>query len=191
LTPTLKYVSEEIVRWAFEVSLNAGSKWNIAFTNPTAGPWKRVMAADSNGVVGEVHRFEIDEKRPDLIIYSDTYQIVVIIEAKTDLKGLADAKQIEKTSALYKNLEKLMRSKSGNSHWGKRSKYQYVLGLLWGKIEESEADINVMVRDYLAALNGKAIDVLCIQGELQSNNLAHKVFWGHSKKITTLENYQS
>ena len=97
MRPKLKMVSEEIVRWAFEVSLHQSDDWKIAFTNPTAGPWKRVMALNAGGVSGEVHRFENDEKRPDLIIYSDKHRVVIIVEAKPDIGGLSTEEQIEKT----------------------------------------------------------------------------------------------
>ena len=33
-------LTEEIARWAFEVVCKNSSDWYIAFTNPTAGPWK-------------------------------------------------------------------------------------------------------------------------------------------------------
>jgi len=191
LIPELKLVSEEIVRWAFEVSVNSGSEWKIAFTNPTAGPWKRVLGIDAKGQVGEVHRFEIDEKRPDLILYSDLYKSVVVVEAKTEIGGLADTAQTGKTVALFNRLSGLLRAKQSNPFWAQRSKYKYELALLWGKQSEGPADIDSMVSGYLRQLDGRQNDLLCIQGDLLDNELKHRVFWGKSKIETTLTNYQS
>lgn len=135
MKPKLKLVSEEIVRWAFEVNVASEPLWEIAFTNPTAGPWKRVLGKNESGKSGEVHRFEIDEKRPDLILYSDKYETVIIVEAKTNLQGLAHLDQVHKTSALFNRLSALLQSKDANSYWSKRVNYKYELGLLLGKIK--------------------------------------------------------
>ena len=188
--PQLKLVSEEIVRWAFEVSLKSCPQWRVAFTNPTAGPWKRVMGEDASGRVGEVHRFEIDEKRPDLIIYSDEFETVVIVEAKTDLRGLADQAQVEKTSALFHSLNRLLHDKSSNPFWGIRANYRYELGMLWGKKEESYGDIRDAIDAYLTEGGELLEDILCIQGQLNTSALEHKVFWGASGENVTLEDYQ-
>ena len=37
-------LNEELARWAFEIKISENSDWEIAFTNPTAGPWKTVKA---------------------------------------------------------------------------------------------------------------------------------------------------
>ena len=101
MKPKLVSISEEIVRWSFEISVNRSDDWFIAFTNPTAGPWKRITAPDGEGKVGEIHRFEIDETRPDLILINDKTKHVLIIEAKTTFKDLQKPAQIAKTSQLF------------------------------------------------------------------------------------------
>lgn len=189
MIPELRLVSEEIVRWAFEVKIHAGADWKIAFTNPTAGPWKRVMGVETSGTTGEVHRFEIDEKRPDLIIYSDRFKTVVIIEAKTDLPGLANNSQTQKTVELFLRLERLLKSKESNSFWSQRVGYRYVLGLLWGSKQELTTEITAMVQGYLKELDGQRQDVLCIEGELNENRLDHRLYWGKSGMLTSLESF--
>ena len=59
-------INEEIVRWAFEVFLRNKSedKWWVAFTNPTAGPWKKIEAPNNGGKLFEIYRFAREEDRP-------------------------------------------------------------------------------------------------------------------------------
>ena len=35
-------LTEEIARWAFEIICRENPNWYVAFTNPTAGPWKTI-----------------------------------------------------------------------------------------------------------------------------------------------------
>ena len=191
MRPKLKLVSEEIVRWAFEVSLHKSDNWKIAFTNPTAGPWKRVMALNPAGAAGEVHRFEIDEKRPDLIIYSDKYKVVVIVEAKPDLGGLSTEEQIEKTSALYGRLSSILKTKKNNAFWGGRSEYRYELGLLWGKKNETAQEVKNLATRYHRNNKSQISDVICIRGITENESIEHKVFWGISDKKISMDAYQS
>ena len=191
MKPELKLVSEEIVRWAFEVQVHSKSDWNIAFTNPTAGPWKRVTGTNSDGGSGEVHRFEVNEKRPDLILFSDKFRTVVIVEAKTDMKGLADNSQMKKTTELFSRLVTLLQEKSLNPFWANRAQYKYELGLLWGKADESQLEINQMVQDYLRHQRAGLQDLLCIEGQFDGDNLTHRIFWGKSGSAASLSNYQS
>lgn len=190
MRPKLKHVSEEIVRWAFEVSVQKSTHWKIAFTNPTAGPWKRVMGFSQIGQSGEVHRFEIDEKRPDLILYSDKFKSVLIIEAKTDLRGLTDKVQIAKTAELFKRLTVLLKTKKQNPFWGERAEYEYRLGLLWGHQTESTDEVLDVVAQFKKALNSEAKDILCVQGHLVNSQLQHRVYWGTSGKEFPLDSYQ-
>ena len=191
MKPELKLVSEEIVRWAFEVQVHSMTQWNIAFTNPTAGPWKRVTGTNGEGLVGEVHRFEVNEKRPDLILFSDEFQTVFIVEAKTDLQGLADQAQMEKTTELFSRLVTLLRGKSINPFWSQRAHYRYELGLLWGKAQEPQSDIDEVVKKYLSHQSAGLEDIICIQGNFDGDSLTHRIFWGLTGKNIKLKNYQS
>lgn len=191
MRPKLKLLSEEVVRWALEVELQRGSTWKIAFTNPTAGPWKRVMAENSVGELGEIHRFEIDEKRPDLIIYSDTHKTVVIVEAKTDISGLQNSDQIVKTSTLFTSLSEMLKQKSSNGHWGSRATYSYQLGLLWSKKRETSRDVADLASEYLKRIDTRLPDIICFQGSLCEGNLEHQIFWAKRNRLIDLDNYQS
>lgn len=125
-------LTEELARWTFEVLINQNKDWYIGFTNPTAGPWKKVTAIDLDGIEGEVHRFARDEERPDLLLLSDKYKIILIIEAKDSLPKLIKDKQIKKSAQVVLNLARTLKNKNANLFWGERSSYTIVAGLLWG-----------------------------------------------------------
>jgi len=75
-------INEEITRWVLEVYINNHTdNWKIAFTNPTAGPWKKIIAPSTSK---EIYRFIREEARPDLIIVNDILSTILIIEAKDD-----------------------------------------------------------------------------------------------------------
>jgi hypothetical protein len=128
-------LSEEIARWAFEVHLQRVDAWHIAFTNPTAGPWKRLMANDADGSPGEVHRFLREDDRPDLVLVNDALEVLVIFEAKDRLDRLLDADQVVKSCAVVKTLALTLRGLGANPYWGDRAGYTVVPGLLWGAME--------------------------------------------------------
>jgi hypothetical protein len=125
-------LTEEIGRWAFEVHLHALPDWYIAFTNPTAGPWKRLMARDEAGVEGEVHRFEREEDRPDLVLVNDRLSTLLIIEAKDSLGALVVPAQVTKSAEVVKTLAETLSLRAENAYWLTRSDYQVLPGLLWG-----------------------------------------------------------
>lgn len=125
-------LTEEIARWAFEVHVRELPDWNIAFTNPTAGPWKRLMANDSKGMPGEVHRFLREDDRPDLVLVNDTLRSILIIEAKDTLGRLLTAAQVGKSCAVVVKLSTTLRDLRDNPFWGDRAGYRVLPGLLWG-----------------------------------------------------------
>ena len=95
-------ISEEIVRQSLEVKFRTNSKnmdeWFICFTNPTAGPWKKILFFTKDKNVVKVGGFGKEEKRPDLIIFSRKYKILLIIEAKDFLPELLKShRKISKT----------------------------------------------------------------------------------------------
>lgn len=82
-------LNEEIARWAFEIIFKTNTSWHIAFTNPTAGPWKTIKSVSlQSGKEGEVYRFILEEDRPDIIMYNDSLRVVLIFEAKDSLEKL-------------------------------------------------------------------------------------------------------
>jgi hypothetical protein len=125
-------LTEEIARWAFEVHLCRLPAWHVAFRNPTAGPWKRVMALDPAGVEGEVHRFLREDDRPDLVLVDDALEALVIVEAKGALPELLKAAQVRKSCEVVGKLAATLTALEENPFWGRRAKYVVVPGLLWG-----------------------------------------------------------
>lgn len=148
-------LTEELARWAFEVHLQKkASPWSIAFTNPTAGPWKRLMASNEKGTIGEVHRFEREEDRPDLVIVSDEHELVIILEAKDCLLKLLDKKQLSKSVQVVNGLTKKLKSKGRNEFWGTRANYTYVCGLLWGAEKKTyPTELELLFSSYLPLIN--------------------------------------
>lgn len=128
----IKDLNEEVSRWAFEILFRQNKKWKIAFTNPTAGPWKTIKGLDSEGVEGEVYRFPLEETRPDIILYNDDLEAVLIFEAKDSLNKLVTGNQAEKSVDVVERLSEILSKLSGNKYWGKRAQYPIYLGLLWG-----------------------------------------------------------
>lgn len=161
-------VSEEVARWAFEVKLRNNKDWFVAFTNPTAGPWKRIMAPNKKGIIGEVFRFPRDMDRPDLLLVNDNLKTIVIVEAKDTLPKLRLIDQVKKSSVVIKELENVLMTLSNNEFWAERSEYKVVPGLLWGSEQPTEQyEIKLCIQSYVA--------------ELESLN------WSSSNDILTVE----
>ncbi len=161
-------IDEEVARFAFEVHLRLNCPdWFVAFTNPTAGPWKRVIAPEASGHWGEVHRFEREELRPDLVVVSDAYRIVLIIEAKDDIGKLSTSTQASKSVEALDNIGRVLRSKGANAYWGARADYTVVCGLLWGgKSAASPAAVGALFAAYerhLRSVQGVADPILGIE----------------------------
>ncbi len=142
-------LNEEISRWTFEIKIEMIPEWKIIFTNPTAGPWKRIMCSDEFNNVGEVYRFQLEEERPDIIMINDSLEAIVIIEAKDSLSKLIEQSQISKTVEVTDIMARMFKNKSDNKYWGKRSKYKTYLGLLWGsETPNSEEEIDMLFKEH-------------------------------------------
>ena len=87
-------LTEEICRLSFEVHTKKLNNWWIAFTNPTAGPWKKIEGFNKDNKKGEVFRYERDVPRPDIIIVNDKLKTIIIFEAKDNLAKLNVESQI-------------------------------------------------------------------------------------------------
>ena len=134
-------LNEEISRWAFELKFRNNKNWRIAFTNPTAGPWKTVKALSmSSNIEGEVYRFSLEEDRPDIIIYNDNLKVVIIFEAKDNINKLLDHNQIKKTIDVVSKLAEVLKSSNPTPFWKGREDYKILVGLLWGSVENPEND---------------------------------------------------
>lgn len=125
-------LTEEISRWAFEVICMKSPDWYIAFTNPTAGPWKTIKGLNEQGIEGEVFRFELEDTRPDIILVNDKMKLVIIIEAKDSLTKLISNNQAEKSIEVVNKLSSILNNKATTPYWGVRSDYAVLTGLLWG-----------------------------------------------------------
>lgn len=125
-------MTEEVARWAFEVHLDRQTDWVIAFVNPTAGPWKRILGRDTSQQPGEVHRFDREELRPDLVLFNDALEVVLIVEAKDQLQQLTRGPQVKKSVRTLTTLAATLRNKATNLYWGDRARYSVITGLLWG-----------------------------------------------------------
>lgn len=126
-------MTEEVVRWRFELQLRNATDWWIAFTNPTAGPWKRLMGRNKSGEDGEVYRFPRDEDRPDVVAVNDKLKLVMIVEAKDTAPRLGAVDQVLKSSEVVTSLTTALAGLGSNPFWGDRAKYGVVAGLLWGR----------------------------------------------------------
>ena len=137
---SINRLNEEIARWAFEILFKDRNDWVIAFTNPTAGPWKTIKASDINGEIGEVYRFALKENRPDIVMYNDDLQTVMIIEAKDNIDKLIAGDQAEKSAEVVNDLAVKLRTLSENPYWSRRTDCSIVLGILWGSNDETASD---------------------------------------------------
>lgn len=125
-------LTEEIARWAFEVTCKLNDDWYIAFSNPTAGPWKSLKAIDKDDIEGTVYTFDSLENRPDIVLVNDKMKVIIIIEAKDRYSELIKLEQVEKSSNVVIDLSKMLQKERKNKFWGKRYMYKVFVGLLWG-----------------------------------------------------------
>lgn len=127
-------LTEEIARWAFEIICHENPNWYIAFTNPTAGPWKTIKGLDRNNKEGEVYRFELEETRPDIIIVNDTLKLIIVIEAKDSITKLTHKDQSYKSVQVVNTINSLLKGENAkaNPFWENRAEYTILTGLLWG-----------------------------------------------------------
>ena len=150
---SIKRLNEEIARWAFEILFKTNTDWKIAFTNPTAGPWKTIKANSLiDNTEGEVYRFSLEEDRPDIIMYNDQLETIIIIEAKDSLEKLMVGSQAQKSAAVVVNLANILK-KATNHFWKGREGYSVILGLLWGSTDYPEPESEKKrLYDYYRAL---------------------------------------
>ncbi|MBO5097117.1 MAG: hypothetical protein J6B96_02250 [Agathobacter sp.] len=140
-------LTEEIARWAFEIQCKQTPNWYIAFTNPTAGPWKAITALNKNSEVGRIYTFDAKEKRPDIILINDHLKIIIIVEAKNSLSALNTSEQCSKSTKVVADIGKQLQKLRTDEYWGKRYMYNIVLGLLWGSEEKMSLDSYIPMFD--------------------------------------------
>jgi hypothetical protein len=157
MTRRIKDLNEEISRWAFEILFKDNQHWKIAFTNPTAGPWKTIKATNSYGKEGEVYRFPLEETRPDIILYNDELEAILIVEAKDSLTKLVSGDQAEKSVAVVERLADILSRLDNNPYWNKRAHYPVYIGILWGStnVLSNNTDISSVFDIYYACAQAK------------------------------------
>lgn len=156
---SINRLNEEIARWAFEILFKKNKSWVIAFTNPTAGPWKTIKATSlRTGTEGEVYRFILEEDRPDIVMYNDELKAVIIFEAKDSLEKLVEKNQASKSAAVVVKLANLLKKKKENEFWRGRENYKVILGVLWGSTDnvETETEKNMLYDNYHNLVVGEA-----------------------------------
>jgi len=131
----LKYqyrINEEITRWTTEVYIksNLNKNWYIAFTNPTAGPWKKITVRNEKSKSIEVYRFDREEKRPDLVLINDKKGVILIVEAKYDLGDLLNGEQMVKSVKVVMDMAEVLKNISVKE-WETRKKYKILTSFLW------------------------------------------------------------
>ncbi|MDG6919650.1 MAG: hypothetical protein JRN62_09505 [Nitrososphaerota archaeon] len=91
-------MSEEVCLQCLVVSFRSG-RWEEWFSNPTAGPWKKVRI---EGVGDEDQiRFEKEQDRPDLVVADRKSGLVIMLEAKDSIGSLLETAQIRKSIGVF------------------------------------------------------------------------------------------
>ena len=125
----------------------------MAFTNPTAGPWKLLIGQNAEGTWGEVMRFQRESLRPDLVCYNDSLETVAIVEAKGSPRQLLVPRQVAKSTRAVRVVGEHLRTAQDNPHWGQRSGYRVYCGILWGAEGDTTPETaNAVLQAYSAAL---------------------------------------
>lgn len=125
-------MSEEIARWVTEVYIRNKQSlgWWVAFTNPVAGPWKKITALNEAGVPVEIYRFDREEERPDLILVNDKYKLIVIIEAKDFYQKLVSIDQMKKSIRVIDDISLILKN-CQSEYWIARRGYKILPSFLW------------------------------------------------------------
>ena len=132
-SPTVR-VTEEVARFAFEVFVQEriGGSMYVAFSNPTAGPWKTVKMRGVRGEETEVHRFGIFDQRPDLVLHAPSGNSMLVLEAKSEVEGLLSRAQMCKARDAFNSFVETAHG-SANPLLSRVS--EIIPGFLWASID--------------------------------------------------------
>lgn len=133
--------NEEIARWCVEIFFKTTEDefgWWIAFTNPTAGPWKKIVTKTADSKMAEIYRFGQTDDRPDLIVVNDKLKKILVIEAKDDFRKLLEGSQMKKSIQVISDISAIL-NRVTHPEWAQRRSYQVVPSFLWFSINESAA----------------------------------------------------
>ena len=113
--------------------------WIEWFSNPTAGPWKRIGIPGISSLDGT--GFEKEETRPDLVLYHNKNDPkILILESKDNIGKLIDSSnnndQLKKTCKVFSNistkLENLIKKSSDKQILKLLHSANYICGYLIG-----------------------------------------------------------
>lgn len=94
-------LTEEIARQAVEVIFrDAATDWYVAFSNPTAGPWKLIRLQVKGSAI-QVGTYLKEELRPDLILQSPRNRQLLVLEAKRSVDELLRPGQLRRTADVF------------------------------------------------------------------------------------------
>lgn len=163
-------LTEEFVRFCFEVHLKtkASPAWVVGFTNPTAGPWKKIMLPHDKGKI-EIGRYERDEERPDFILFNQSKGVCIVLEAKDIYEKVASASQMVKNISVYKKEKRRLLASKQLNEWVNSNDVLMINGLLWSRNKNSlinEGDINDLYNKYKAKQDN---DSLCAIQVIEDN----------------------
>lgn len=183
-------VNEEIARWVTEIFVRnkSGHSWWIAFTNPIAGPWKKMVAMDNNDSPVEVYRFERETERPDLVLVNDELKTILIVEAKDFLPKLIASSQMKKSLRVIEDMDKVLKA-TEHDHWNERAGYAIKPAFLWFcDSKERIAEEDKILRDTYQKESGldpsAVVNIIISRGE--DGKLVNN-FFTHSGVSTELK----
>ena len=158
-------LNEEIARWTTEVYIkkNPKLKWWVAFTNPTAGPWKKVTVPSEEGTDIEIYRFVREEERPDLILVNDNLKVVLVVEAKDYVEKLIVGDQMTKSIRVIEEMTRVL-NQSENLHWKNKKNYKIIPSFLWMCKNSSniQKECDIIQKEFIAKWNGPRQSILNI-----------------------------
>jgi hypothetical protein len=194
-------LSEEITRQAVEVSFKIDGRWNIAFSNPTAGPWKIIKLG--NYEFGNDLRYAKEEDRPDLILYTPIEYIFFVLEAKDSLRKLFTNIQLTKSVYVFQKevnriLDVINDPDLTIRAFGQQPQnYKIIPGYIIGSTTEKtkKDDLTRLINSHIRLaqqINNKGIEpCVCFIVQKEGDDLTIKfTSFGLSDKLqSTIENY--
>lgn len=160
-------LSEEIIRFAFEVAImRERTNRFIAFSNPTAGPWKLVLGRRADETY-ELHRFGREDVRPDVIVVCDKLRKIVVIEAKETADQL-DSGTIEKTYGISAMFADIFGLYDSHEDWLQRKTYEVITGFLFGSASAAAAALARSELEKRIELAGFALETAYICAAITS-----------------------
>ncbi|NQT06924.1 MAG: hypothetical protein HQ575_05220 [Candidatus Omnitrophica bacterium] len=163
-------ITEEIVRFAFEVYIGRfAKKWSILFTNPTAGPWKKIVL-NTGETSMEIGRYKREEKRPDLILFLKDPAICIVVEAKDAFNKINNEDQIEKSFSVFKKERKRIQEHSAFNTFINKD-IHFINSYLW--YDTTAKNIDTLKNSYFRQHVNEG-HLLCIVGTKKDGNLCFK-----------------